>query len=324
MGFIIDHWDFTRSPAQRTTLSPSFAQETSIQAPSLQKHAIQSDHWYHCDRQHPDIRQWLLENHIPPSTVKHLLASESRPSFHQYDDHHFMLILRGMNMNKDAAPEDMLSIRILFYHGALISTQKVSSHAIQHIQRKLLQQQGPKQLSDLMIQIIEELNGNIDRHLESVENRLNELTLENQQQNVIPVQKTLLRVKRFIRPQQYALRDLAESGVTLLTHHTHQLHYSLNNITRINETMDFYLDELELLKEEWHQHHEETVSKNSYLFTVVATIFLPLSFLTGLLGVNIGGIPGTESPMAFVWFCGLLLALCAIEWWILRRLRFVG
>lgn len=56
-----------------------------------------------------------------------------------------------------------------------------------------------------------------------------------------------------------------------------------------------------------------------YVLSLVAAIFLPLGLLTGLLGINVGGIPGTESPWAFtVVTCGLVaLGLVAA----FRRLR---
>jgi zinc transporter len=37
-----------------------------------------------------------------------------------------------------------------------------------------------------------------------------------------------------------------------------------------------------------------------YVLSVVAAIFLPLTFVTGLLGMNVGGLPGLESPNGFI------------------------
>jgi len=37
----------------------------------------------------------------------------------------------------------------------------------------------------------------------------------------------------------------------------------------------------------------------TYVFSIVATIFLPLGFLTGLLGINVGGMPAEDNPNAF-------------------------
>ena len=38
-----------------------------------------------------------------------------------------------------------------------------------------------------------------------------------------------------------------------------------------------------------------------YVLSVVAAVFLPLTFGTGLLGMNVGGLPGLESQLGFVW-----------------------
>jgi zinc transporter len=49
----------------------------------------------------------------------------------------------------------------------------------------------------------------------------------------------------------------------------------------------------------------------TYRFTWVATVFLPLSFLTGLLGINVAGIPGDHDPLAFWLVCGVLSVIAA-------------
>jgi zinc transporter len=60
-----------------------------------------------------------------------------------------------------------------------------------------------------------------------------------------------------------------------------------------------------------------------YVLTVVATIMLPLGFLTGLLGINVGGIPGAENPWGFIAVCLALAALVAAEIWLFRRLKWI-
>ena len=36
------------------------------------------------------------------------------------------------------------------------------------------------------------------------------------------------------------------------------------------------------------------------MLSVVAAVFLPLTFITGLLGMNVGGLPGLNSPLGFL------------------------
>jgi zinc transporter len=40
-------------------------------------------------------------------------------------------------------------------------------------------------------------------------------------------------------------------------------------------------------------------NRRMYILAIVAALFLPLSFLTGLMGMNVAGLPGTEDPLSF-------------------------
>ncbi|MBD0787542.1 zinc transporter ZntB [Vibrio sp. Y2-5] len=308
MDFVIDHWQFSGQQAIQPT-----DQVTSIEA----------HHWYHCQRDMPGVREWLLDNAIPASIVDSLLVEDTRPLFEQYDEQNFLLILRGVNLNDNADPADMLSVRILYYQGVLISTRKIPSKTINAIRESLQQGQGPKTLADLVLNIIDGLNKNIDDYLDSVEDRIEMFDSELElSEDMMDTHKALLKIKRFIKPQQYAIDDYLSSDVPLSNFKNMRLRHSVNTITRINETLDFFLSELEIIKGELRQYHAEKMNQNTYLFSVIAAIFLPTSFLTGLLGVNVGGIPGTDSPIAFGLFCASLVGIFAIEFWILKRLEF--
>lgn len=308
MNFLIDHWQFSGPQATQPSDKPT---------------SLQAQHWYHCQRDTPGVREWLLENAIPTSIVDSLLAEDTRPLFEQYDEHNFLLILRGVNLNDNADPADMLSVRILYYQGALISTRKIPSKTINAVRQLLRQGEGPKTMADLVVNIIDGLNKNIDNYLDGIEEKIelfdDEIELSTE---LMDTHKSLLKIKRFIKPQQYAIDDYLSSNVPLAHSKNMRLRHSVNTITRINETLDFFLSELEIIKGELRQYHAEKMNQNTYLFSVIAAIFLPTSFLTGLLGVNVGGIPGTESPVAFTLFCLSLVGIFAVEFWILKRLQF--
>ena len=60
--------------------------------------------------------------------------------------------------------------------------------------------------------------------------------------------------------------------------------------------------------EELLSHLSEEMNRRSYAFTVIATIFLPLGFFTGLKGINVGGMPGVDDDTAF-W---IVVVLCVL------------
>ena len=65
------------------------------------------------------------------------------------------------------------------------------------------------------------------------------------------------------------------------------------------------------------------MNRTMYSLSIVAAIFLPLSFVTGLLGINVGGMPGVDSSNAFWITVGLLVILLGLQFWIFRKLRWL-
>jgi zinc transporter len=80
-------------------------------------------------------------------------------------------------------------------------------------------------------------------------------------------------------------------------------------------------DRAAVTQDELRARHEARVGRTVYLLTVVATVALPLSLITGLLGINVGGIPLAESPLGFAIVCAVLVALAALELALFKSLR---
>ena len=73
-------------------------------------------------------------------------------------------------------------------------------------------------------------------------------------------------------------------------------------------------------QEELLSRLSDQMNTRMYVLSVVAAIFLPLGFLTGLLGVNVGGIPGVENPWAFYLFVLFLVGIVVAQMlWFKRK-----
>ena len=82
--------------------------------------------------------------------------------------------------------------------------------------------------------------------------------------------------------------------------------------------MVLYVEELDLARERAMVVREEMLSnlaqdQNSkmFLLSLVAAVFLPLSFITGMMGMNTAGLPGLENTMAF-WIVVVLMLLTGL------------
>ncbi len=305
---IITSWDFSSSTPVK--------HDTPIEK-------VREGNWYHCQRDAPGLREWLEKATIPTEVVDSLLADDTRPRFERFSDDCILIILRGINLNEGSDPDDMLSLRILWYKDAIISTRKVPSKGVSQMIKQLEAGMGPKTLPDLLISMANGINSVIEDFLDPVEDFIDELDNGEQEKPVKATYSRLLRLRRYLKPQAYVFQDLLDSELPFLASQRNHLKNCLDTTARINESIEFYLDQIDLYVANWNQQQAEVMNRNTYLFSVIAGIFLPAGFFTGLLGVNIGGIPGTQDPIAFPLFCIALLVVVAIEVVILKRLRFI-
>lgn len=75
----------------------------------------------------------------------------------------------------------------------------------------------------------------------------------------------------------------------------------------------------QIVKDELANALSDKMNKNLYMLSVISAIFLPLNFLIGLLGTNLGGILRAESDNAFYAICLLMTAVIAVQIFILKR-----
>lgn len=78
---------------------------------------------------------------------------------------------------------------------------------------------------------------------------------------------------------------------------------------RIAEEMDAVRERAEIVHDQVMFKRSEKTNRYTLMLAAIAMVFLPLSFITGLLGINVGGIPGSHDPLAFTVVTVALLAL---------------
>jgi zinc transporter len=89
------------------------------------------------------------------------------------------------------------------------------------------------------------------------------------------------------------------------------------------EELDAQRDRLNAVQDDHDLDVARKQARNSFLLSVGAGIFLPVSFLTGLFGVNVGGMPGLNSPWAFAILCGAMVLLALVLVAIIRRMKWL-
>ncbi|MEZ5691144.1 MAG: zinc transporter ZntB [Rickettsiales bacterium] len=300
-------------------------------------HKIKDDSlaWIHFDVNHSDTADWMEKelSYLDPFIVKALLADGTRPRMFQIGDG-VLLILRGVNLNENADPEDMVSIRLWIDKHRIISARRRKLKAVMDIEEKIKLGEGPKDAG----QFVSMLVARLFERLEPVLSELDEITddieeeiedtedtdLRKFRESIVNVRKQAIVFRRYMAPQRDAIGQLLTCDVSWLkSSDKRHLQESFNHVIRYVEDLDSIRERAQIVKDELANIMADKINKNMYMLSVIAAIFLPLGFLTGLLGVNIGGIPGSENENSFWIFSMLLLCVTFVQLAVFKFLKWL-
>ncbi len=278
--------------------------------------------WVHLDANHPDTKKWI-EKEFPkmePLVLRALLEDETRPRITEINDG-ILLILRGANLNDNSQPEDMVSIRLWVDRRGIISLRKRKLRAIGDIEDSINNGLGPKSTAEFICILVERLFKRMEPVLASLDERtdnIEENIIENpntqHREEIIDIRRKAIIFRRYMAPQRDAINNMRIANLSWMDDNDKKrLSESINHVTRFIEDLDAIRERAQIVKDELANILSDRLNRNMYLLSVIAAIFLPLGFLTGLLGVNIGGIPGVDNTYAFGFFCGILFVIVLIQ-----------
>jgi zinc transporter len=290
--------------------------------------AIASDglRWIHLDFSKPGGKDWLLNKSAIDTTVLDaMLDDDIRPRALQTADG-VLVILRGVNLNPGSPVEDMVSIRVWLEQNRIITTRRRRIMSVAELQKELAQGIGPRspgsfiaELAWLLGERIADVVERVDGDIEEAEISIADRPTAGQRSEFAALRRKTAQIRRYLAPQREALDRLSRMQHAVFKDD------ELAAMSEETNRMTLFLEELDLARERAMVAQEELLSslaqeQNSkmYLLAMVSAVFLPLSFLTGLFGMNVAGLPGLENPAAFTW---LLLMMASIGGGILLLFR---
>jgi len=286
--------------------------------------------WVHLDATHENTREWLVQNvdYLDNIIIDALLAEETRPRILEFDEGS-LLILRGVNLNENSEPEDMISIRLWIDQNRIISIQRRPLKAVIDIEERLVSGKGPKNsgdfisaLSSRLFERMEPVFSELDETLDDIEERVMDTPDTKERQEITSIRKQAIVFRRYIVPQRDVIARLRISEQPWLDQmHKRRLQESLDRVIRYVEDLDTIRERAQIVKDELSSILADRMNKNMYILSVIAAIFLPLGFFTGLMGINIGGMPGVDNENAFWIFSGMLIVVVTLQTVLFKKLK---
>lgn len=287
--------------------------------------------WVHFDYSSKEANEWITnKSGIEDVAIDALLTEETRPRTTILNDS-LLVALRGVNLNPNSKPEDMISIRLYISPNLIISTRRRNLLTVTELIDNLKRGIGPKSSSEFLVELTYRITDRMDSVIDQIQDRtdfLEENLLDAAdtkfRNEILAIRRETIILKRYLSPQKEALNKLYNDKITWVNEYQKiEIRETNDQLMRHIEELDTIRDKVALIQEELANRLSEQLNKKMYILSIISAIFLPLSFLTGLLGINIGGIPGAENENAFYIFSLILVFIISVQLTIFKKKKWI-
>ena len=281
--------------------------------------------WVHLDYSQPETRPWLSnfsersDSALDEICIAALMAEDTRPRAAAHNGG-LLMALRGVNMNPNADPEDMVSIRLFADKQHIISSRKRKLLSVDDIIGRFDKREGPCNSAEFVALLCDRLVSRMSGPIDEAEDRVDLLeeslltTMRGKLRGQLSdLRRQAISLRRYLAPQREALNwILSERVAWFEAEDRARVREAGDRLAQYIETLDSVRERAAVTQEELVNQISEESNARMYILSIVSAIFLPLGFATGLLGINVGGIPGADNDQAFMMFIAMLLGLATL------------
>ena len=283
--------------------------------------------WFDIDIADDADREWLMAwQEITKQTRQALLEPVRLNHYEQVPDG----TLLSVKTQRPARPEDVADIAdlklligsaraVTVRSGRLVAVDELRQHL--HLDRTLVT--AVDLLGFLVSAMTNRMEGvvyDLTQDIDETEDALLDGASAPPQQTLSELRRRIFRARRQVNGTQQVLAPMTTDPALALDADDRQtLNRASDHVARYLGSLDECRTRVQLLEDQIEAQRADTMTRSSLNLTIVATVFLPLSFITGLLGMNVGGIPDEHNPLGFWLVTGLSIIISVVAWRWLRR-----
>ena len=254
-----------------------------------------------------------------------VLSENTRPRSFIDEDKNLIIILRVINSISNLDEERLISLRLVLTQERIYSfchyQTKVLDAARTTIETSSENNNPAELLVSMLRNIQEELNEEIYGLIEAVDEIEEYIEWDRSVVEKVSLsRKRASKLHRYLQPQRVVLTQVTKQistwgdpGMSF------ELRELINELQISLEEVELMISRLTILQDELRSNLNQKTNRTLYLLSLVTFLFLPLSFMTGFLGMNII-FPWGDSIYS-IWIVSLLVVIVfVIQIWIVKRI----
>ena len=275
----------------------------------------------------PHFKHWLQE-HLDGAAAEGLTATDQHARCTVIDDR-ALVVLRVLRSRTD--PEELSKQTMSFWleKNRVIIASKLALTELINVAQWQKSKHAPLSPADLIARMgtraadrIEPLVEHLGDMLDTIEDgMMSERDEDDARDRLTRLRRSLINVRRLLWPQRDVLNTLEIEDLWFLTARDRaRLKEASARSARLGDELQVLAERAALIHEQFLDTRAERLNKTILVLTAATVVAMPMTVVSGLLGMNVAGIPFSQNPEAF-WFVvvGLALLGTAIVWFMRSR-----
>lgn len=252
-----------------------------------------------------------------------LTEEEQRPKLEVYESHYFLVI---NSIRFDDEEIFLRSLNLFLGRHYLITVTRQKINELRSIKPILWEQEVNTadrllyHLVDIVVDNYFSVGDRIEARIEQLEEDILMHTKKSHLTEIISLRSEILWLKKVLGPQRDVIATLNKRDLRLIDHQLQKYFIDIHeNAVKIYETFETYRDLMGNLREAYQSSVANRANEIMRVFTALTTIFMPLTFLTGVYGMNFEYIPGMHDRYGSVVLLCIMIALGFGMFYIFRK-----
>jgi len=242
-----------------------------------------------------------------------LNEEEQRPKIEIYEDHYFIVV---NSIRFDDEEFFLRALNIFLGKHYIITVTKQKINELRLLKPILWEQEVSRadqflyHLVDLVIDNYALVGDRIELKIEGLEEDILMHTKKSHLNAIYGLRSEILWLKKMLGPQRELVAQLMKKELRLIDDQL-QKYFSdvYENALKTSESFDTYRDLMGNLREAYQSAVTSRANEIMRVFTAITTIFMPLTFITGIYGMNFDIIPGLHFKFGAYVVLGIMLVL---------------
>lgn len=296
--------------------------------------------WINIDGLHsPDLLSKIGEAYgIHPLVLEDILTTSQRPKLEIHDDYLY-LVLRMVRWDPILLGTISEQVSMVLTPHVLLTFQERTGDTFNNVRERLRKGKGRVRragvdylayaLIDSMVDGYFVVIDEISELLQVLDDRMVEETTDTSLTDIHNLKRELLLFRRSVLPLREALRQLInmvedeeqEPGQPLLVQETTVAYYRdvMDHLLQVLDGIETYMDLLSSMQQVHYSTLSQRMNEIMKVLTVISTIFIPLTFLVGVYGMNFEVMPELRWTYSYPVLLVLMLAMAMIMVHFFRR-----